>query len=308
MRAALVDENGEILARRACVTEPGRGIEDAASRLAEMFRRVSEPIEQASISGVGVSTAGPIDPKSGYYSYPPNLVGWHGRSMKGQLERDTGLRVTIGHDAHVAAIAESRFGAAKGARDVVYVTVSTGIGGGMISDGAPVNGAHGMAGEIGHLIIDPSGPACNAGCHGCLEVLASGGGVQREARQRIEAGEETLILQIAGGDPDAVTGRIVYEAAARGDLVAGAIVDGALDALATGLANILATFDPSVLVMGGSVMEGLHPYWENLLQRVQGRGLRRFREGVPIAVSKLGDDVGLLGAAVMAFQAEDEAR
>ena len=305
MRAALVDAGGELHARSACPTEPERGIDDSAQRLIGLFREVSVGVDPSAIAGVGISSAGPIEPESGLYNNPPNLIGWHGHTMKPAVTDALGLSVTIGHDAHLAAIAEARYGTAVGSRDVVYVTVSTGIGGGIISEGRPVNGAHGMAGEIGHMIIDPDGPRCNAGCSGCLEVLSSGGGVANEARRRIAAGERSTTLALAGGDAKAISGRIVFEAAAAGDEMAADIVRRAVDSLATGLAGLLAIFDPDVLIVGGAVVEGLLPHWDDLMARVTQRTLRRFRDGLPIATSLLGDNVSILGAAAVAFDASE---
>lgn len=303
LRAALVDAEGKLHARADCPTEPERGIAAAARRLVSLFREVSAGANGEEIAGIGLSSAGPIDPESGVYDHPPNLTGWHGRTMKPAITEAMGVPVTVGHDAHLAAIAETRFGAAIGRREVVYVTVSTGIGGGIIANGRPVNGAQGLAGEIGHLIIDPAGPKCNGGCSGCLEVFASGGGAAHEAQRRIAGGETSAILELASGDPDRITGQLVYEAAGVGDEMAKQIVERAVEALATGLANLLATFDPDVLIVGGSVLEGLAPYWDDLLGRVRRRGLLRYRDAVPIVTSALGDDVSILGAAAVAFDA-----
>ena len=311
MRAALSDREGDMLQRAACPTEPERGIDDAAGRAWSLITEVSEGVGREEIAGIGISAAGPIEPSTGTYNHPPNLPGWHGRTMVPYLRNATQLPVRVIHDAHAAAVAEAKYGAAQGMKDVVYVTVSTGIGGGMISDGVPVNGRHGMAGEIGHLLIDTAGPLCNAGCHGCLEVFAAGGGSATQAKRLAEEGGAAAMVALADGDPGQITGRMVYEAAAGGDSEAAGIVETAVDALATGFANILATFDPGVLVVGGSVVvgdeavHGLVPYWDDLIERVKSRGLLRFRDGVPIVVSELGDDVGLKGAAAMAFEAAD---
>lgn len=308
IRAALVTSTGKIIARDATDTRPEQGIDSAADRLCELAGKVAEGVNPSSIAGFGISAAGPLDPSSGIYSHPPNLVGWHGKTMVPRVAELSGYTPNIIHDAHAAAFAEWKFGAARDYRDVVYVTVSTGLGGGMLSDGVPVNGQHGMAGEIGHLIIDASGPACNAGCKGCLEVLAAGGGVARAAREAVSTSPGSKILALANGDPSAISGRVVYAAAEQGDDIAIAIIERAINALSIGFANLLATFDPGVIVVGGSVVvgdsevAGLRAHWDDLIARVQARALLRYRDHVPIVVSELGDDVGLLGAAAYAFE------
>jgi glucokinase len=308
IRAALVNSAGEIIARDATDTRPEEGIDSAADRLCGLADRVSESVEPSSIVGFGISTAGPIDPTEGFYSHPPNLVGWHDKTMVPRVTELSGHTPNIIHDAHAAAFAEWKFGAAREHSDVVYVTVSTGLGGGMLSDGVPVNGSNGMAGEIGHLIIDPSGPACNAGCKGCLEVLAAGGGVARAAREAVANAPDSQVLALANGDPAAITGRVVYAASEAGDGIAIEIVERSVNALSIGFANLLATFDPGVIVVGGSVVvgdsevAGLRKHWDDLIARVQQTALLRYRDHVPIVVSQLGDEVGLLGAAAYAFE------
>ena len=305
MRAALVRCDGFVYRKANCSTQPERGFENATKRLISLVRSVVRSVMYDQLVGVGISSAGPINPETGVYNNPPSLLGWHGLTMKSIIAQSTNLAVTIEHDARAAALAETRFGAAVGRKHVVYVTVSTGIGGGIISNGQLVTGTHGWAGEIGHLIIDPNGPSCNAGCSGCLEVLASGGGVAREARMRIQSGDQSVLLDLANGDPCAITGRHVYEACAVGDSVASEIVENALHALSVGFSNILATFDPDLLIVGGSVVEGLSPHWEDLLSRVRKQGLIRYVDKVPIQRSPLGADVSILGASAVAFDASN---
>ena len=308
IRAALVNRGGEIIARDSTPTNPEQGIDSAADRLCELTNQVSEGVDPSAIAGLGISTAGPIDPSEGFYSHPPNLMGWHDKTMVPRITELTGHVPNIIHDAHAAAFAEWKFGSARDHRDVVYVTVSTGLGGGMLSDGVPVNGRHGMAGEIGHLIIDASGPACNAGCKGCLEVLAAGGGVARAARESVADAPDSQILALANGDISAITGRMVYAASEADDELAVELVERAVNSLSIGFANLLATFDPGVIVVGGSVVvgdsevAGLRRHWDDLIARVQTTALLRYRDHVPIVVSQLGDDVGLLGAAAYAFE------
>ena len=301
MRAALVDRSGALVARTSCPTEPERGLDDAAARLASMLTAVREDAGGREVVGAGVSTAGPVDPTSGEYRDPPNLPGWNRLSMQPALESALGLTVAVGHDATLTAMAEVEFGVGAGLRHLLYLTISTGIGAGIIANGQAVTGAGGGAGEAGHLIVEPGGPVCGAGCAGCLEAMASGTAIAAEARRRVEAGAQSIVLDEAGG-LDAITARHVFQAAARGDAVSREVIDGAIGYLGIGLAGLLAVLDPELIVLGGGVVEGLRPYWEDLLRAVQTHALPRYAERVPLVVTPLGDSGSLLGAALLAFR------
>jgi glucokinase len=236
MRAAAIDGSGRILLRRQVPTEASRGFEDATSRLATLLAEVASEANVSPLA-VGVSTAGPVDPSSGEYRHPPNLAGWHGHSMRPVLQEALGVPVVVGHDATVAAIAETRFGHRRGARDLVYLTVSTGIGAGIVSGGRPITGRSGGAGEAGHLIVNPGGPACAAGCPGCLEGASSGAAMAAEVVRRLDAGATTSLTRGA-------TAEDVFRAADAGDSIADQIVVEAMRHLASGIAGLLAVFDP----------------------------------------------------------------
>jgi glucokinase len=189
-------------------------------------------------------------------------------------------------------------------KNVIYVTVSTGIGGGLIVDGRPVHGVRGLAGEMGHIVVDPDGPRCNGGCRGCVEVFASGGGMANAARRRIARGESTRMLELAGGDPERIAGRTVFQAAGQGDPMALSIIDEGIRALGIVLGGLLNTFAPEILIVGGSVgADGLRPFWPKLDAAVRSCALLRYQKEAPLAVSQLGDDVGIMGAAAVAFDA-----
>lgn len=296
MRAAVVDAEGRVLARDAVATEPERGIDDAARRLAALFGQVTVEAGEPPIAAAGVSTAGPLDPITGTYRYPPNLLGWHGASMRPVLEPALGVPVAIGHDATLAALAEAHYGQHRGSQHLVYLTVSTGIGAGIFAHGRPITGHSGGAGEAGHMIVQPGGPSCGAGCPGCLEGVSSGSGIAAAARRAVAAGAQTTLT----ADAEA---RDVFAAAAAGDTVAREIIEQAIEGLATGLAGLLALLDPEMVVLGGGVMRALEPWWDRLLARTQEIALPRYTDGVPVARTALGDDASLLGASVIAFEA-----
>ncbi len=305
IRAALVDRDGNIINQKSMPTDSERGIEDAAMRLAECVRETVG--DDTGIIGMAVSTAGPIDPSTGTYDHPPNLVGWHGKTMKPNLERELSIPVAIGHDATLAALAETEFGPFKGAGTLVYVTISTGIGGGIIANGEMVTGSTGQAGEVGHITVrtDSEALACNVGCHGCFEGNASGPNIGRMARMAVDAnpGRGTVMLELADGDVESIDARCVFEAALSGDELAGEVVEQVIENVARGLASLLSIFDPDGLVIGGGVVHSLSSRWDELTDAVRLYALPRYQtRGLPLSITELGDDVSLLGASVLSFR------
>ncbi len=304
IRAALITRQGQILGEARGPTMSERGIEDTASRLGDLVNEVT--LNASSIVGLAVSTAGPINPAEGIYDHPPNLIGWHGKSMKSDLERLTSSPVVIGHDATLAALAETRFGPLKGSDNLVYVTISTGVGGGIIANGQMITGSTGQAGEVGHITVrsDEGALSCNVGCHGCFEGNASGPNIGRMAREAAERDPQGAahLIELAGGEIDGIDAQTTFAAAESGNAVAEAVIDQVINNVARGLANLLATLDPDGIMVGGGVVNSLQDRWDELIDRVRKYALPRYVErGVPVFVTQLGDDVSLLGASVLAF-------
>lgn len=304
MRAALVTRDGKVSHRNACPTNPDTGIEDGSARLATLIRTALDAAGDPGVVGVGIATAGPLDPATGIYNHPPNLQAWHGKTMKPLLERDLALPVWIGHDATLAAFAETQAGPHKGARNLIYVTISTGIGGGIIANGEMVTGSTGGAGEMGHIAVRPGAQRCNVGCDGCFEGNACGPAIVKMAAARIAAGGRSRLREMAGGNPSRITPRLVMEAAAAGDGLAASVVDTVIDNIGIGLAGLLNIFDPEALVIGGGVVEGLRPQFERVRASVLAHALPHYRDRgvVPLSITTLGDDVSLLGAAFLVFR------
>jgi glucokinase len=301
IRAALVDSEGRITGRGSIETLPERGIDDASEQLALLLKaaRATAP-SGAGIAGVGVSTAGPIRPATGTYNHPPNLPGWNGKTMKPSLSESMGLPVWIGHDATLAALAETRFGDHVGAENLIYVTISTGVGGGIIANSEMVTGASGGAGEVGHLPIRTGAYRCNVGCDGCFEGNASGPAIARIARDMFTG--EGPLAELAGGDPANITSRMVFDAADSGDPVAQEVVDLTIENVSIGLAALINVFNPEALVIGGGVVQGLQRHWEKLQKTVIEKALPGYGDTTPLTATRLGDDVSLLGAAQLAFR------
>ena len=301
IRAALADARGRILrkAREATpsLEEPQRGVE----RLVRLLESVSEGVEREKILGVGVASAGPLDSEKGIILTPPNLPSWRNIPLRAMLEERLGLPVWLENDATLAALGENKFGCGRGREHLIYLTVSTGVGGGIISHGKLILGARGMAGEVGHMVIDPQGPFCNCGKRGCLEAIASGSAIARAAREEILKGASSIIRDLVSS-PAEIDARAVVEAARRGDELASEILKRAGRALGIGIANLVHIFDPELVVVGGGVAKAGSLLFDPLREALSRYLMPDFKSKFQLRESALGDDAGLLGA--VAFMIE----
>lgn len=302
-RVALVDGAGNMTRRRSEQTLERDGRDAVMGRLLEALRRTAEGVDPGELAGVGLSIASPTDPATGEMHNPPNLRGeeWHLFSPKRYLEGLLGLPVRAANDATLGALGEHAFGAGRGCRNMVYMTVSTGIGGGIVIEGRLYTGVGGFAGEIGHFTIDRNGPVCNCGNVGCLEALASGTALARQARERLEAGEQSALTGMANGDLANVDARMVAEAARAGDGLAAELMRDMGRNLGIGIVSLMHIFDPDLIVMGGGVSQSLDLLLPEIGAQIRGRGMAHARGRMPVARSELGDDVSLLGAAAFVF-------
>ena len=253
---------------------------------------------------VGVGAPGLVD-VTGTVRFAPNLAGVRGLELPGRLgARLGGRRVVADNDATCAGWAEVRHGSARGAGHVLMVTLGTGIGGALVSDGRLMRGANGFAGEIGHMVVDPGGPPCPCGRSGCWERYASGSGLGRLAREAAHAGQSDLLVDLAGGDPEGVRGEHVTAAAASGDPGAVGVLRRFAGWLALGLANLANALDPELIVIGGGLVEAR----ELLLPPIREEFSRMIEAGterppIRIEAAALGERAGAIGAAVLAAEA-----
>jgi len=295
IRAALCDPAGGIHRRAEDLTAGHEGHEAVMDRIEGAIRQVWSA--DGEVAAVGVAAPGPLDPWSGVVFEAPNIPCWEDYPLRDVIQERLGVPTVVGNDANAAALAEQRFGAGQGKQDLIYITVSTGVGGGIIVNGELLLGAHGLAGEVGHIIVEPDGPPCGCGSRGCLEALASGPSIARQARRRILAGESSRALELAQGDPNAITAKILNQAAQEGDRLAVDVFRQAGAYLGIALVSLLHLFDPSIVVIGGGVSKAgdllLQPACEVVRQRCMND---RYWRDTPIVPAALGDDVGLLGA------------
>jgi glucokinase len=296
INAFRVARDGAILER----STTGTPADDEESMLRTMID-LAEDVGGPDVVAVGVGIAGLIDSNEGILRFSPNLA-WRNLRIAPGMHEALGLPVQVDNDASMAAFGEFRFGAGRGYRHVVLVTVGTGIGGGIVSDGRLFRGAHGFAAEIGHIIVEPGGPLCGCGNRGCWEQVAAGRAIDRMGRE--EARERDSILRrLAGGDPDKVTGRLVTEAAEHGDDAAKGILSEVGRRLGEGIAGIVNVLDPQIVVVGGGAIGAgdllLEPARTSFREAVEGPD---YRPRVPIVPAKLGNDAGAVGAAALALE------
>jgi len=274
-------------------------LEGLAALVEQLARAVADRGAPAATS-IGVGVPGLVD-DTGRLRYAPNLPAGDGMEVAARLGERVGLRVVADNDATCAAVAEWVLGAAAGATDAVMVTLGTGIGGGLVCGGKVMRGANGFAGEIGHMVVDPSGPQCSCGRRGCWERFASGSGLARLAREAAHAGRLASVVHLAGDDPDAVRGEHVAEAAASGDAEAQAVLEELGFWIALGLSNLALALDPEVMVIGGGLSDlvaGILPSVQQSMDSMLWPASTRPQ--IRIAPAALGERAGAIGAALVA--------
>ena len=248
------------------------------------------------VSAIGLGSPGPLDPHTGYLLAPPNNPEWHNFPLAPEVEKHFGVQTWLDNDANLAGLGEYRFGAGKGHHHVLYITVSTGIGAGVIVADRLLQGYHGLAAELGHVIIDPNGPPCSCGYSGHLEAFSSGPAIVKYVLGELEAGTRSVLKR-----DKKMTARDVSDAAKQGDELAIRAYQRAGEYLGIGVASFLHAFDPSIVIFGGGVsqVEGLlfDSFDASLKKRVFHP---RYLEGLVISRAELGDDAGLLGARALA--------
>jgi len=289
--AALVNAKGEIVRSVRFASEPEQGPDRYLARLAGAALQLKEDSERlgGKLLGIGAASAGVIDSRQGAIVFASNL-NWRDVPVGGYLSQQTGLTVKLGNDANMAAVAEYVWGAGERVRDLIYVTVSTGIGAGIISGGQLVEGASDSAGEFGHISTNLYGPRCACGNYGCLENYSSGTAIAARANERLGARAE-----------GPWTTREVLEASAAGDPGALEIVREAAFHLGNGMTTLIHLFNPRRIVLGGGVMDSGDLLLRETVRTIDERCLRGLRRGVGIVRTNLGAEIGVLGAAGQFF-------
>ncbi len=300
---AVADLKGRILAEIKAPTEAGKGIDFVLGKIAATVKQASKEAGLAEIPAhLGIGAPGPLDPQRGFIYQAPNL-GWRDVPLKSLLEEALKVNVTVGNDANLAALGEFCFGDFGGGSNLIYVTVSTGMGCGLILNGELYQGADYSAGEIGHLTVEPDGILCSCGNRGCLETIASGTAIARFAKELAQQGKGTDILKAAGGAKEGITAEVVSRAAAAGDREALEILNKTGRALGLGLSYIVNLLNPSLVILGGGAMKAGPPLWQAMNFELSRRAIKSNMDKLRVLPASLGDRSGLLGAVASAIQA-----
>jgi glucokinase len=277
---------------------------DARYSLEVIFDQARRLLGGAQPAAIGVSFGGHVDAATGTVRLSLHVPGWENTSLSRLLEVSFGAPARVDNDANAAALGEHRFGAGRGCSSLMYITVSTGVGGGWILENRPWRGVDGMAGEIGHMLVDPQGPSCVCGKRGCLERLVSGPSMAQNAREILrdstpdDLKHGRTLLGLAGGDPQAITGQMISQAAEQGDDIAHQVLEKGAWALGVGIGNTANLVNPQRFILGGGVAKSGTLFWEAVRRTAQDTAL----PGVhfEIVPAELGDDAPLWGAAALA--------
>ncbi len=296
--AAAVFEGDAIAARVRIATHAIEGPEAVFKRITRLLESVLQKID-GHVSSIGVGCGGPLDSQTGVIYSPPNLPGWDAYPLKTRLEEQFGVPAFVENDANAAALAEHRFGAGKGYRNVFYITASTGIGSGIILDGRLYRGTNFSAGEFGHIILAKGGPRCNCGGRGCLEALASGTAIGKRATRAARRAPHSPLARILVSNGN-VSARDVATAARLGDALAQKIFSDAACYLGLGITSIIHLLNPEIVIIGGGLVKTGSLLFEPLRRAVKKRAQAHLADFVKIVPAALGGATGLYGALAVA--------
>jgi len=300
---AIVSHPPQIVARDYFLTLADEGMEAVTGRIFSAIDRLlsAENIDPSQLHSISIAAAGAIDPERGLVTSSPNLPGWRDVPLRDILNKRYKVNTVLINDANAEALGEHQLGAGKGVDNLILLTIGTGIGGGIIINDRLYTGASGSAGEIGHITIDVNGPKCSCGNIGCWETLASGRAMAREAKDRIRGGEGSILTEMVKGEIEEITTEKIGLAAGEGDSLALEVISRAATYLGIGMVNLVNTFNPELIIVGGGVAKMGELLLEPARQVVRERAFKLAAEVVRIVPTQLGDDGGVLGGAVFAY-------
>jgi len=297
IKLAVVGESGRVLDRGVIETVAPEGPAAAFTRIHAAAAALSRGRE---ISGVGVACAGLIDVEKGLLRSSPNLASWEGAPLRRIAKRHFSLPISVDNDANSAAWGEVCAGGRKGASDLVFITLGTGVGGGIVAGGRLVRGVSNYAGEVGHTTVDPAGPRCRCGNRGCLEAIAGSYGMIRRARALARERPGRYLSKWIERDRRKLTPALIAEAARKGDGAARRVLRETGEALGTAIASLVNLLNPEAVIIGGGVSEAFDLLSPHVHRVVERRAFPEPAAQVRIERSQLGNDASVIGAAMFA--------
>ena len=297
--ASLVDKKGKTGKNHECKISPEeRGVDNVLNKMASLIKEiVTEEVSPEEVYGVGIDAPGYIDTINGICYFSPNFPGWIDIKVAQILEEKVGMPVKVVNDVNAAALGEKFFGAGRGVKNMICITLGTGVGGGVIIDNKLHLGASQGAGEIGHTTVEPNGPVCGCGNKGCFEALVARGAIIRKAQEMIEKNGNTILSSVEDLSP-----LDVFEAAEKGDKVALEIFNEVGRYLGIGLSNLILVLNPEKIVIGGRIANAHKYLFPPATEEIKKRVKMFPPESTQIVLAELGADAGLVGAAVYVFQ------
>ncbi len=304
MLTALVSDSGEIIDRHLYPTLADEGAQSVIDRMVsaidDFLKRSNVNIQR--LYAISIAAAGVIEMNKGIITSSPNLPGWIDIPLRDIIQKRFKVDVFLINDANAAILGEHEYGVGKRLRDIILLTLGTGIGGGIIIDNRLYCGVSGGAGEFGHMTINVNGPECNCGGNGCLELFASGKAIAAEAIRRINNGEKSILVEMVANNLHNITAEKVSIAAQEGDKLSIDVIDKAAYYLGTGMVNLINIFNPEMIIVGG----GMSALGELLLgparKVVREKAYRLPAQAARIVTAQLGSDAGVYGAALFAFK------
>lgn len=300
-KCIIMDLRGSVVYRRVCVKSELGKITDIIEAIIDFIEVTIRKagIERGKLSGIGIGVPGLVETHEGRVITSIDY-NWKNVDVRTPLQEHFRLPVYVENSSKVMAIGEKWFGNGDDSDNFVLVTVGRGIGAALIMNGEIYKGFYNMSGEVGHMVIDPNGPLCKCGKRGCLETLASGNAIANQARQLVDIGQKSIMLEMVNGDKDKIDSDVVFEAAAKGDRLAQRIVDNAIDSLAIGLGNLICLIDCELIVLTGCVVKDNEYLVERVKRQInETRSLYYGKMPVEVKLSTMGEEAAVVGAATL---------
>jgi glucokinase len=299
IKAGATSKEGTILHDISIPSHAEISPEAVVGQIAAAVESVKDEFKRDQLLGIGIGSPGMVDLDGGTVKYPPNFVGWTVFRLGEEVTKAVGGYVRVENDANAAAVGELKFGAGRGMKNFVMVTLGTGVGGGFVIDGEVFRGEDGGAGEIGHTTIDYNGPQCNCGNRGCVEAYVGQKYLSQRVMEQLKSHPESIINQLAGVNGEKLEPKLISEAASKGDKFALQIWEETGAYIGVAVASALNLFNLSTVIIGGGVAKAGIPLFDSIESTVKSRVLSPLRPKVKILQAQLRNSAGILGAAAL---------